>query len=366
VPRASTPTVAARLSREQVFGFRLARQFLDPRTSKSAVEVVRRLCGVQAQVASAAEFAVATRRRSPKPLELDRALRARTLVKTWAMRGTLHVFPADEAAGYVGSLSRLQPWRTKAWERYHGVKAAEVERVIEALRQVLSEEPVGRQALQAELAVHVRSKAVRDKIASGWAELLKPAAFAGVLLQGPPEGGQVTFVRADAWIRGWRLQDPGEAGPQLVRRYLRAFGPATPDHFGGWWARQRGSVVRPWFEALGDELAPVEVEGQSMWTLAEDVPTLTRSLPTDVVRLLGNFDQYVLGPASGSAAFIPAAHKAKVSRTAGWISKVVLRGGRVVGVWERDAATGTVDLDLWERLPKRALEQEFARLGTAP
>ena len=165
-----------------MLSFRLGRQFLEPRTAKSAVEVARRLCGVQAQVASAAEFAVAARRRSPRAREVERALRNRSLVKTWAMRGTLHLLPAEDAGNFLSSLSLLAPWRAPAWERYHGIRAADVERVIEALGEVLTETPIGRTELQTALAGHLRSKAARAKIASGWGELLKPAAWAGVLL----------------------------------------------------------------------------------------------------------------------------------------------------------------------------------------
>lgn len=148
--------------------------------------MTRRLCGVQAQIASAAALTIAVRQRSPKRGDVDRAVRARTRVKTWAMRGTLHLLPADEAAIYIASLSRLQPWLAKAWERYHGVSPADVERAIDALGEVLGDEPMGREQLVVEVSSRIRSKAAQGKLGSGWAELLKPAAWAGVLMQGPP------------------------------------------------------------------------------------------------------------------------------------------------------------------------------------
>lgn len=169
---------------------------------------------------SAAELAVAVRRRSPKPHEVDNAIRDRTLVKTWAMRGRLHLQPADEAATTMATLSRLQPWRAKAWERYHGVTARDVERVLEILGEVLGAEPLTREELRDRIAPSLPSKAVRDRFGSGWGELLKPAAFAGLLLQGPRRGTEVTFVRSDAWVRDWRTSDPDEAGAGLVRSYL--------------------------------------------------------------------------------------------------------------------------------------------------
>ena len=85
----------------QVLGWRMRRQFLDPAAGGGPVAVARRLAGVQAQVASAAELAIASRQADPRRGAVAEALADGTLVKTWAMRGTLHLLPADEAAAYL-------------------------------------------------------------------------------------------------------------------------------------------------------------------------------------------------------------------------------------------------------------------------
>lgn len=46
------------------------------------------------------------------------------------------------------------------------------------------------------------------------------------------------------------------------------------------------------------------------------------------------FDQWVLGPGTSDAAVVPPEHRSRVSRPAGWISPVLLVGGRVAGTWE--------------------------------
>ena len=327
------------------------------------MEVARRLVGVQAQVASAAELAVAARRRSPKRGEVERALADRSLVKTWAMRGTLHLLPADMAPTVLATLSRLRPWTAPSWQRYHGVSAADVDRVLYAIPHVLSDEPITREELGVAVAGRVRSKAVAERLASGWSELLKPAAFAGLLLQGPPRDGRVTFVRSDAWVRGWRSPDPDDAGADLLRMYLGVHGPAAMQHVADWWARQRAGAVRSWFDRLADELVTVDVEGDRLYALASDLPALRRARPHDTLRLVPNFDQYLLGAGSGSSAFVPAAQKARVSRTAGWISPLVLRGGRVAGVWELEREAGRIDVEAFERVPRPALADEAAHLG---
>jgi hypothetical protein len=65
----------------------MRRHFLDPIGKWSVPQVVRRLCGVQAQVASSAELAVRVRRKASQRGEVARALTEGRLIKTWAMRG---------------------------------------------------------------------------------------------------------------------------------------------------------------------------------------------------------------------------------------------------------------------------------------
>ena len=81
---------ALKVSWEQALAWRMQRQLLDPVGQEPAATVVRRLCLVQAQVASSAEFAIRVRRESSKAGEVARALSEGRLIKTWAMRGTLH------------------------------------------------------------------------------------------------------------------------------------------------------------------------------------------------------------------------------------------------------------------------------------
>jgi hypothetical protein len=85
---------------------------------------------------------------------------------------------------------------------------------------------------------------------------------------------------------------------------------------------------------IGDEARLVDVEGEDCYALAEDVDELASTRPTRTVRLLPGFDQYVLGPGTNDTQLIPARRRSEVSKAAGWISPVVVAGGRVTGVWQ--------------------------------
>jgi hypothetical protein len=99
--------------------------------------------------------------------------------------------------------------------------------------------------------------------------------------------------------------------------------------------------------------------------MTDDLDALVATRPTTAVRLLPGFDQYVLGPGTKDGHVVPAARRSAVSRQAGWISPVVVAGGRVSGTWELDGAEVRVGwFDESGRPPKRALQAEVTRLST--
>jgi len=93
--------------------------------------------------------------------------------------------------------------------------------------------------------------------------------------------------------------------------------------------------------------------------------TLPRPKPTDEVRLLPGFDQYVMGPGTDDGHIVPAARRAAVSKQSGWISPVVLGGGVVRGTWGLDGDVARIS---WFReagpAPSAALAAEAARLSS--
>ncbi|MEV5830033.1 winged helix DNA-binding domain-containing protein [Spirillospora sp. NPDC052242] len=350
---------------ERVLAWRMRRQFVDRPDAASAVDVARRLGGVQAQVASSAEFAVAVRRAAPEAGEAARALRdERTLVKTWAMRGTLHLLPADEAAAYLVLCGAARHWEKPSWQRTFGATPADLEAIAEAAARALAGSAVlTREELTRAVVEDTGSAHLREVLGSGWGTLLKPLAWWGVLCHGPAQGTRVTFAspaeRLPAW-KGLPLAD--EAARTVVRAYLGAHGPATPDMFDNWLMRKanRKKDVKGWFAALGDELCTVDVDGVPMHLLAEHRDELLDAGPPEPVRLLGAFDQYVLGAGTGAAYLIPAERRREVSRTAGWISPVVLHEGRVAGVWQPE--DGDISVTTWEDVPADLLGAELARV----
>lgn len=313
----------------------MGRQLLGP-GARSAPDVVRRLCGVQAQVASFAELAIRVRRSSSRSGDVARALSEGRLIKTWAMRGTLHLLTPEDAGSFLSLLAAGRSWERPSWERYFGITA----RQIDALGELVADALAGRSLTREELAAVVtRRRAfahVGEALRSGWGTLLKPLAWRGMLCFGPSRGGRPTFTRPeDASARWARLPDPDAAAPLVIRAYFRAYGPANERNFRSWLSQGRISSrqIRLWFEAFGDHLAEVDVEGDRVLILAEDLEELARTRAAASVRLLPGFDQYVLGPGTDDGHVVPSRRRFTVSQRSGWIAPVVVVGGSVCGTW---------------------------------
>jgi hypothetical protein len=196
--------------------------------------------------------------------------------------------------------------------------------------------------------------------------MLKPAALQGSLLFGPPQGQSVTFVRPDAWLPFWKELDSGEAWREIVRRYLRAYGPV---------ARGAGQVVGHAASAgrarAGGLRRPARRGGRRgyrAWALAEDIAGMQAASPRVPARLLGGFDVYVAGTRP-KGSLVDRRFEDRVFRKAGWVSPVVLVDGMVAGVWGHERSGGRIQVTVepFQRLSgeqRRQLGEEADRLGS--
>jgi hypothetical protein len=352
----------------QALAWRMRRHELDPTGRLPVTGVVRRLCGVQAQVASSAELAVRLRSEAVGAGDVARALADGELIKTWAMRGTLHLLTPEDAGAFLSLLAAGRPWERPAWQRYFQMDPATMERFRHAVRDALDGRSLTREELIAKVTVVHGLGHIADGLRSGWGTLLKPIAWQGDLCFGPQTGNRVTFMRPDQASPRWGgVPDPDVAGPIAIAAYVGTYGPTTPAGFSNWASRGLIPVkrVRAWFEEMGDRLTPVTVGGEPAFILSEDLDELVATKPSRTVRLLGGFDQWVLGPGTDDPHVIATPRRTAVSKQSGWIAPIAVDGGVVSGTWEIDGDAVRVAWFGEARKPRlAALEREVKRLAT--
>jgi hypothetical protein len=351
---------------EQALAWRMRRHLLDPVSDRPVADVVRRLCGVQAQVASAAELCVRVRREHSKPGDVARALSQGRLIKTWAMRGTLHLLTPEDAGAFLSLMAAGRMWERPSWQKWFGITPKQLDSLRAVVRDALDGRVLTREELVAAVIARRGYGHLGDALRSGWGSLLKPFAWQGDLCFGPSRGNRVTFMRPeDASSRWAGVPGPDDAAPIAIAAYLRTYGPATALGFTNWLARgwTPKRQLRHWFDELRPRLAEVDVGSERAYVLKEDLDELRATRPTRAIRLLPGFDQFVMGPGTDDGRVTPAARRTAVSKQSGWISPVVLAGGVVRGTWELERDRVTV---AWFKeagaVPRPRLQGEVKRL----
>src|SRR5260370_13304643 len=322
----------------QVNAWRLSQHGLSPRvSSRDVVEAVRCTAGIQAQVMSAAELALCTRVEGLSAHEIRSALwQDHRLVKTWAMRATLHVLEARHLPLYVAALSFREFRNWSAHAAYYGLSPAQHEALLSAVPQVVGREPMTREQLAIALAEQTGLAHVRDVIlSSSWGTLLRQAALRGDLCFGPNQGQHVTFVNPRAWMGAWPSIEPEQALQELVRRYLRAYSPATAADFARWCWDGGGIIqAKKLFGSMNEELEEVDVEGWRAVALRATLEPMQRLEPAETIHLLPLFDAYTIGMPREREQLLSLSYKSLVFRPQGRVSAVVLGNGSIQGVWQ--------------------------------
>ena len=280
--------MTVRLTWAEICARRLARHALDTPSGGAIEDVVAAMCGAHAQVMSAAELSVGLRLAGSTRTDVRDALWThKSLVKTYGPRGTVHLLPARDLAMWTGALSAIPAPPTSLPESAR-LTPAQTDAVLDA---------VGVALRGAELTVEELDAAVVDATGSWaadpvvpafgdfwprWRQAIDVAAHRGLLCFGPARGRRVTYTDPRAWVPGFRPDDGSRAVAELVRRFLWAYGPATPYEFARWLGAPRAWCVAM-FAAIAAELEPATIEetardrsggspapGDVAWVLAAD------------------------------------------------------------------------------------------------
>jgi hypothetical protein len=284
----------------------------------------------------------------------------RELVKAWTLRGTLHLHPAGELPLWYSARRAVGGIPS---DGYADFTPAELTEVYAAIREALD----GRCLLREELAEAVVERVgsgPRERLLSGW------AFFLDEVCQGPPQGNKVTFVLPDQWIDGWEEVDEDEALLEVCRRYLRTYGPATPNDFRQWFSSRqfKPADARALFASL--ELDEVDVEGHTAHVLEGDTAFLE---PQQTVRLLPEYDVYVMGFRERDQLVPEEARRPVAEHGRGKYEgpagvRFLMIDGVAAGLWERKKRGKRVELRVspsrkLTRAERAGIDTEAERLG---
>jgi hypothetical protein len=283
--------------------------------------------------------ALAIRARSTRPTEAS-VTKARTgdrsIVLTWAMRGTLHLVTSEDHRRFVPLLNEPHVARSRRRLNQEGVTGEQSERAVRVVTRMLEREgPLTR----SDIAAHLRRRGVATE-GQAIAHLVWLASSDGSVCFGPDRAGKRTHVLSRDWIGPPNQVDRDRALADLAVRYLRSHSPATPDDLTVWSGLRRSDAKRAW-AAVADRLVEVPTSAGPMWCLRPGVRAGCR-MP---VRLLPAFDEYLLGWDDRDFA-VAADQWRRINAGSGWLNPVVVEDGRVVATWkiERNARSGHIEV----------------------
>ena len=306
---------------------RLHAQCITAPVAASPADAVRHMAALQAQDYHAALWAVGLRTRNATLVQVEDAITRGEIVRTWPMRGTLHLLARDDVRWMVALLApRVQAANAARLARDLGLDAATLARGRRAMEQALAN---GIPVVRSELYAHMEAAGIASAHQRGL-HLLNWLAHESVICQGPRQGKQPTFVLMDAWVPPSAPLTRDEALHRLALRYLQGHGPATVADL-AWWS---GLTQKDALHALtlaAPALVQETRDGTTWWSRA-DAPAATRSR---TIHLLPAFDQYVIGYRDRTP-ILDATQTRRVIGINGLVAATAIIGGRVVATWKRD------------------------------
>lgn len=324
----------AEISRQELIALRLASHRLAATPSKPAGfkridQAVQWMGAVQAQEYAHARWAVASRMphdAATTDASVEEALAQRKVVRSWVLRGTLHLAAAADLRWLLALAAPALLTRTAAAYREVNLDEAAFRKILPAIRQCLQG---GQQLTREELFTLLARRRIDTEGHRG-GRILYRAAQTGLICLGDPRGKQARYALLDEWLPPQPELPHEDALKKLAQRYFASHGPATLADF-TWWSGLAAGEARAALEMAGPKLTHALFEGDTVWW-AKRTP-VTPVLAQPAVQLLAGFDEYVLGYTDRKAIVDPV-HAGKLMTPNGLFRPALLVGGCVAGTWQ--------------------------------
>ncbi|MDR7084397.1 hypothetical protein J2X01_003706 [Arthrobacter ginsengisoli] len=325
-----TATARVRLSGAVLGRLRLVSQGLAGAGFRSAAAAVRWMTAMQAQDLAAALWAVGQRCPGSRVGDVRSALDRGEIVRSWPMRGTLHLLAPEDLKWMLAITSERLIRGMAGRHRELEISAGDVDAAAGTALELVSG---GAAASRAEL-FQAFERAGQSTAGQRGIHLLGILCQRGWLVLGPLAGNQQLVVAFDDWISESRSLDRAEGIAEWLLRYLRSHGPATERDF-SWWSGIPLTEVRAALATVKDQLAQVTFEGTGYWLSPETAALLDTGVPAGrLVLALPGFDEFLLGYKDRSLVLPPEHADKIVPGGNGVFRKTIVAGGQVIGTWE--------------------------------
>lgn len=305
-------------------------QIAQPRF-EDAGQLLMWLGAIQGQDYAGAKWSLGLRLPGSTDADIEQAMADKTIVRTWVMRGTLHLVAGADVRWMVDLLGdRLI---SRSAPRYRQLELDEA--TLQQSNDILLNALAGHQLLSRKTLFGIlEEKGISTRGQRG-IHLLQRASLDGLICQGAAERNNPNFMRMDEAFPDASMMARDESLAELARRYFTSRGHATLQDF-AWWSALPMADVRAGFEAVKAQLVEDVIDGVSYWLSPE-----SRAASSFDFALPG-FDEYLLGYKDRSAVLDPENAEKVCPGQNGMFFPTMVIDGRMVGTWKRSFKKGQV------------------------
>jgi hypothetical protein len=314
---------------------RLHNQRLSRTGFKTPEQVVAWLGGMQAQDFPGVRWSIGLRLLQATDADIERAIDAGKIIRTWPMRGTLHIVAAADVRWI---LSLTSPKNIAGSLRRREALELDDKTLARSREVFVSTLQGGKQKTRDEMYAALQSAGISTEGQRGY-HILWNAALHGLICFAATTNKEQTFALLDEWVAPTKEKTRDEALAELALRYFTSRGPVTLQDF-IWWSGLSAGEARAGFEAIKSNLVQETVNKQIYWMPPEI------GVPKDQASAfaLPGFDEYLLGYKDRSAV-LDSAHAEKVCPGGnGVFASTIVINGRVVGTWKRTIKKTSVEI----------------------
>ena len=310
---------------------RLAAQRLVGERHPTVAATVRTMTALQGQDLPGVLCSAALRTDGGSLTAVRAAMDAGEVVRSWPMRGTLHLVAAEDLGWMIAIGAPRVATSAARRQRELGLDAATLAKATEVAVGAFEG---GRSLRRRDLFGVWQAAGISTEGQRG-AHLLGHLAVSRVVCLGPTAGTEQALVLLDEWVPRPRELATDEAMAEWALRYFHSHGPATVADF-AWWTGLKISDSRAAHAAVAGKLERLDVGDTTYW-LDPATPARLDSCRAEAraVHLLPGFDELLLGYRDRSPTLDPDHADHVVPGGNGMFKASVGAGGRVVGTWRR-------------------------------
>jgi Winged helix DNA-binding domain len=314
------------MTAREIAHLRRASQMIASADGVSGGAVAARLGALQAQDTLGSLWAVGLRMAEATEVVVEGEVARGELVRTWSMRGTLHLVPARDAAWMIALTAPRAIAQAAGRARALELDDDAFDRARELVRSALSG---GRTVSRQDLFDLLDAGGVSSDGQRGY-HMIRRLAQEGLICHGPRDGKQPTLMLLADRVPNAVAMSRDEALTEFARRYFTSHGPATVQDF-MWWSGLTAVDAKAGLAAASKALTEHKIGRTSYWM----APSAVDPPSSPMVDLLPAFDEYLLGYRDRDAMLDPAHAQAICPGSNGMFMPMIVIDGRIEGIWKR-------------------------------